>query len=114
MVAKSKAAEMIPTRGEKRTFKNDSALEGFIDSNAEKNLHQLDGLDKKLTQAAKRQNETLTSQLHKASAAVYPGGHLQERALSLLPFLNKHGDGLIRQIYEAIDLGDYEHQVVQL
>jgi len=52
--------------------------------------------------------------LHKASAAVYPGGHLQERALGLLPFLNKHGDGLNRQIYEALDLGDYEHQVLQL
>ena len=97
-----------------RVAKLDPTLEGFVDSTAGKILHQLDGLDKKLTQAVKRQNETLTGQLHKASAAVFPGGHLQERALSLLPFLNKHSDGLIRQIYEALDLGDYEHQVVAI
>jgi bacillithiol biosynthesis cysteine-adding enzyme BshC len=104
--------ELQTLRG--RVTKLDPTLEGFIDSTAGKILHQLDGLDKKLTQAVKRQNETLTSQLHKASAAVYPNGHLQERGLSLLPFLNKHGEGLIRQIYEAIDLGDYEHQVVAI
>jgi len=94
--------------------KLDPTLEGFIESTAGKILHQLDGLDKKLTQAVKRQNETLTGQVHKAATAVFPNGHLQERSLSLLPFLAKHGDGIIRQIYEAIDLGDYEHQVVQL
>ena len=92
----------------------DPTLEGFIDSTAGKIFHQLDALDKKLTQVAKRKNETLTSQVHKAATAVFPGGHLQERSLSLLPFLAKHGDGIIRQIYEAIDLGDYEHQVVPL
>ncbi len=97
-----------------RVTQLDPTLEGFVDSTAGKILHQIEGLDKKLTQAVKRQNETLTGQLHKASAAIFPGGHLQERALSLLPFLNKHGDGLIRQIYEAIDLGDYEHQVAAI
>jgi bacillithiol biosynthesis cysteine-adding enzyme BshC len=97
-----------------RIAKLDPTLEGFIDTTAGKILHQLDGLDKKLTQAVKRQNETLTSQVRKAAAAVFPGGHLQERSLSLLPFLAKHGDGIVRQIYEAIDLGDCEHQVVAL
>ena len=97
-----------------RVAKLDPTLEGFIESTAGKILHQLDGLDKKLTQAVKRQNETLTSQVHKAATAVFPNGHLQERSLSLLPYLAKHGDGLIHQIYEAIDLGDHEHQVVPL
>lgn len=97
-----------------RVGKLDPTLEGFIDTTSGKILHQLDGLDKKLTQAMKRQNETLTSQVHKAAIAVFPNGHLQERSLSLLPYLAKHGDGIIRQIYEAIDLGDYEHQVVPL
>jgi bacillithiol biosynthesis cysteine-adding enzyme BshC len=92
----------------------DPTLEGFVESTAGKILHQLDGLDKKLTQAVKRQNETLTSQVHKAATAVFPNGHLQERNLSLLPFLAKYGDGIVRKIYEAIDLGDYEHQVVAL
>ncbi len=97
-----------------RVAKIDPTLDGFIESSAGKILHQLDGIDKKITQAVKRRNETLTSQIHKAATAVFPNGHLQERSLSLLPYLAKYGGGIVRQIYEAIDLGDYEHQVVQL
>jgi bacillithiol biosynthesis cysteine-adding enzyme BshC len=97
-----------------RAARLDPTLEGFVESTTGKILHQLDGLDKKLTQAVKRRNETLASQVRKAATAVFPNGHLQERSLSLLPFLAKHGDGIIRQIYEAIDLGDYAHQVLSL
>lgn len=92
----------------------DPTLEGFIDNTAGKILHQLDGLDKKLTQAVKRQNETLTNQLRKVATAVFPNNQLQERSLSVLPFSVKHGGALIRKIYEEIDLGDYDHQVVTL
>lgn len=92
----------------------DPTLTAFIDNTAGKMLHQLDGLDRKLTQAVKRRNETLSSQLRKAATAVFADNQLQERSLSLLPFLVKYGDGLIRQIYEAIDLGDHDHQVVAL
>jgi bacillithiol biosynthesis cysteine-adding enzyme BshC len=92
----------------------DATLGGFIEKEQGKIFHQLETIEKKLLQAAKRQNETLTQQIAKAAHALYPNRHLQERELSFVPYLCKYGRGLIQKIYEQIDLADFQHQVVEL
>jgi bacillithiol biosynthesis cysteine-adding enzyme BshC len=92
----------------------DATLGGFIEKEQGKIFHQLEGIEKKLLQALKRQNETLAQQITKAAHALYPHRHLQERELSFVSFLCKYGRGLVQKLYEEIDLGDFRHQVVAL
>jgi len=92
----------------------DATLGGFIEKEQGKIFHQLETVEKKLLQAAKKQNETLTQQIAKAAHALYPHRHLQERELSFVPYLCKYGRGLIQKIYEQIDLTNFQHQVVEL
>lgn len=97
-----------------RATKLDATLAAFIDKEHGKILHQLDALEKKLVQATKRQNETLQQQVLKAAHALYPAQHLQERELSLVPFLCKYGRSLVTQLYDSIEVEDFNHQVVSL
>jgi hypothetical protein len=45
------------------------------------------------------------------SGLVYPQRHLQERLYSILPFLAKHGTGLVDELYECLNLGCPDHQL---
>jgi bacillithiol biosynthesis cysteine-adding enzyme BshC len=92
----------------------DATLGGFIEKEQGKIFHQLEIIEKKLLQAVKRQNETLAQQIGKAAHALYPHRRLQERELSFVPFLCKYGRGLIQQLYEQIDLTNFQHQIVEL
>lgn len=92
----------------------DATLAGFIDKERGKIFHQLEIIENKLLQATKRQNETLTQQILKAAHALYPRQQLQEREFSLVPFLSKHGKGLVRQLYEQMDVQRFDHQVIEL
>jgi bacillithiol biosynthesis cysteine-adding enzyme BshC len=97
-----------------RAITVDPTLAGFIEKEQGKIFHQLEGIEKKLLQAVKRQSEVLTQQITKAAHALYPHQHLQERELSFVPFLCKYGRGLIQKLYEQIDLMDFRHHVVEL
>lgn len=97
-----------------RATKLDPTLAAFIDKEHGKILHQLDALEKKLVQATKRQNETLQQQLLKAAHALYPMQHLQERELSIVPFLCKYGKAFLARLYEELEIEDFKHQIVAL
>ncbi|MDZ7291114.1 MAG: bacillithiol biosynthesis cysteine-adding enzyme BshC, partial [candidate division KSB1 bacterium] len=97
-----------------RAMTVDATLGGFIEKEQGKILHQLEGIEKKLLHAVKRQNETLAQQITKAAHALYPHHHLQERELSFVPFLCKYGRPLVQKLYEQIDLANFQHQIVEL
>ncbi len=97
-----------------RATQLDPTLAAFIDKEHGKILHQLDALEKKLLQATKRQNETLQQQILKAAHALYPAQHLQERELSIIPFLCKYGKALLARLYDAMEVEDFQHQVIEL
>ncbi|MDZ7267285.1 MAG: bacillithiol biosynthesis cysteine-adding enzyme BshC [candidate division KSB1 bacterium] len=92
----------------------DAPLAGFIDKERGKIFHQLAIIENKLLQAAKRQNETLTQQILKAAHALYPRQQLQEREFSIVPFLCKHGRGLVRRLYDLMEVQRFDHQVIEL
>ncbi len=73
------------------------------------------GATRTKTLLAKFQNDEVTSrQLSSLFSSLLPNGGLQERSLNVFTFLNKYGPNLIGWLYEAIDLEDKDHRIVDL
>jgi len=77
-------------------------------------LRQIDWMEKKLIQAARRKDELLRSQVRQVVSALAPRGGLQERTLTALPFLARAGRGLLDQLDAALDPFAPEHRAVVL
>lgn len=71
-------------------------------------------LEKKIVQAAKKQNGIAVGQVRKAGDHLYPKGHLQERVFNVVPFLLKYGPSFVDRLDEAIDLDAYDHQILTI
>jgi uncharacterized protein YllA (UPF0747 family) len=73
----------------------DPTLEGAARSVLGRVNHELQGLHTKIIHAAKKRDETLRRQFMRARALAFPEGHLQERTLGFVYFLNRYGPALI-------------------
>ena len=73
----------------------DPTLEGAAKSTLGKIEHELRTLHGKMIHAAKKRDETLRRQFMRARAQVFPDGHLQERTLGFVYFLNRYGPASI-------------------
>ncbi len=76
--------------------------------------HSLKFLEKKIVQAAKTQDDIAIRQFEKATHNLYPRRQLQERVFNIVPYLIKYGHGLIDRWAQAIDLDEYDHQVMAM
>jgi len=94
--------------------KIDPTLADFVKNSSGRILGQIEGIEKKVLQAYKKRNDVLRQQLYKASHSLYPNNQLQERQLNIVPYLFKHGFSFIDQLYEAMDVSSFDHQIVQL
>jgi bacillithiol biosynthesis cysteine-adding enzyme BshC len=81
----------------------DPTLVPTVASTRGKLLHHLKELESKAHRAVKRKNETVHSQFLATRTALFPGFEMQERKLSPLVFLNKHGWHFSRMIEEGAD-----------
>jgi bacillithiol biosynthesis cysteine-adding enzyme BshC len=77
-------------------------------------LKRFQFIEKKITRAAKRKNETLTSQAERLLAALFPRGGLQERTLNVLPFLARYGMRALQEECRAIDISAPLHHCVEI
>jgi uncharacterized protein YllA (UPF0747 family) len=87
-------------------------LQDSIEFTRGKMNRQLKFMEKKVLRAAGRRNETALRQLHKASASLYPGRHLQERVFNIVPYLIKYGYGLMDKLNRDIEIDEHNHQVL--
>ncbi|MGZ5438301.1 MAG: bacillithiol biosynthesis cysteine-adding enzyme BshC [Candidatus Aminicenantales bacterium] len=71
---------------------------------------QLDFLQKKVQQAARKRNDIAVQQLHKAVDNLFPNQRLQERVFNIVPYLIKYGAPFIDQLDQAIDIDVADHQ----
>jgi bacillithiol biosynthesis cysteine-adding enzyme BshC len=71
-----------------------------------------DFIEKKITQAARRKDESLRGQVERLAAALAPRGDLQERTLTVLPFLARYGGRVLDQAMEATEPFAPEHRGV--
>lgn len=92
----------------------ESGLADSVDLARGKADQQLNFLEKKVRQAATKQNDIATRQLRKAIDDLFPRGHLQERVFNIVPYLIKYGAGFMDRIDRAIDIDETDHQFLFL
>ncbi len=92
----------------------DPTLEGASRSTLGRMQNDLQKLHNKVIQASKRKNETLRRQFTRTQGQVFPDGHLQERTLGLVYFLNRYGPALVDRLAEELPLDLGRHWLLTL
>lgn len=92
----------------------DATLEGAARSTLGKMQHDLSTLRGKVISAAKKRDETLRRQFHRAQAQAFPDGIPQERALGSISLLNRYGFALVDRLKDELPLDIGHHWVLTL
>jgi uncharacterized protein YllA (UPF0747 family) len=80
----------------------DPTLERTVQSARNQALGGTQEIEKKLVASVKRTHETLTGQIAKARAALYPLGAPQERTLTIASFLLRYGPPLLDEVAREV------------
>jgi bacillithiol biosynthesis cysteine-adding enzyme BshC len=94
--------------------KLDQTLLGALETASEKMLYQFNGLRSKAARAEGFRTGVIGAHENEIASALLPNNSLQERSLSLLPFLASEGRELLDQLTRCIKTGTGEHCVVYL
>ncbi|MGA2739261.1 MAG: bacillithiol biosynthesis cysteine-adding enzyme BshC [Bryobacteraceae bacterium] len=89
----------------------DASLAAALGKNRQKMLYQLAKMERKIGRETMARDARAALDAAYLSDLVYPERHLQERLYSILPFLAKHGTGLIDDLYECLNLDCPDHQL---
>ena len=92
----------------------DPTLEGAARSTLGRMQHDLETLQGKTIQAAKRRNETLRRQFVRARALAFPHGHPQERTIGFVSFLNQYGPALVERLEDELPLELGHHWIIAI
>mgnify|MGYP001445454962 CR=1 FL=1 len=87
----------------------DPTLTGVVETTRSRMDRDLKTLRNKIIKAAKRRDETLSRQYHRARSQAFPNGDPQERAVGLIYFLNRYGPQLVDHLLDnmALDIGKH-------
>ncbi len=92
----------------------DPTLASALETGRRKINYQLEGLRTRFHRAQMSRDEAAHRQLQRAFDQLYPNRELQERHINIASLLARHGTYVIEWIYNAINLGSNEHQIVYL
>ena len=92
----------------------DPTLATALDTGRKKINYQLDGLKTRFVRAQMTRDEAAHRQLQRAFDQLYPNKDLQERHINITSLLARHGTYVIEWIFNAINIGSNEHQIVYL
>jgi bacillithiol synthase len=92
----------------------DPTLAEALETGRRKINYQLEGLRSRFHRAQMSRDETAHRQLQRAFDQLYPEKDLQERHINISSLLARHGRYVTDWIYNAINLGSTEHQIVYL
>ena len=92
----------------------DPTLASALETGRKKINYQLDGLRQRFVRAQMTRDEAAHRQLQRAFDQLYPNKNLQERHINITSLLARHGTYVIEWIFNAINLGSNEHQIVYL
>ena len=92
----------------------DPTLASALETGRKKINYQLDGLRTRFVRAQMSRDEAVHRQLQRASDQLYPNKDLQERHINITSLLARHGTYVIEWIFNAINLGSNDHQIVYL
>src|SRR5262249_52417388 len=88
----------------------DPTLADALDKGRRKINYQIDGLRTRFNRAQVARDEAVQRQLGHAFDLLYPEKTLQERRISVISLLARHGRYVIDWIFDAIDLESNEHE----
>ena len=111
------SAKAIQTELEKLTksIKGfDPGLSKALDKSCAKVQYQITKMEKKTAREAMRRDARATADAEYLHNAIYPHRHLQERMYGILPFLATYGMDLVDRIYQCVEPGCPDHQVLTL
>jgi bacillithiol biosynthesis cysteine-adding enzyme BshC len=92
----------------------DPTLAEALETGRRKINYQLEGLRTRFHRAQMGRDRAAHRQLERAITALYPHKSLQERHVNITSLLARHGSYVISWIYDAINLGSPDHQIVYL
>jgi bacillithiol biosynthesis cysteine-adding enzyme BshC len=92
----------------------DPTLADALDKGRRKINHQINGLRTRFQRAQIGRDEALRRQLERAFDLLYPEKNLQERHMNITSLLARHGRYVVDWMFDAIDLGANEHEMVFL
>ncbi len=92
----------------------DPTLANALETGRKKINYQLDGLKQRFVRAQMTRDEAAHRQLQRAFDQLFPNKDLQERHINITSLLARHGTYVIEWIFNAINLGSNEHQIVYL
>jgi bacillithiol synthase len=90
----------------------DSTLAAAADKSRAKIQYQLAKMERKTARETLNRNQRASAEASSISGLIFPDKHLQERLYSILPFIAKHGPGLMDTLYENISLDCPDHRVL--
>ncbi|HEX8851943.1 MAG TPA: bacillithiol biosynthesis BshC, partial [Pyrinomonadaceae bacterium] len=76
--------------------------------------YQLEGMRSRFHRAQLARDRAAYRQLERASVALYPEKSLQERHVNIASLYARHGRYVVDWIFNSIDIGSVEHQIVYL
>jgi bacillithiol biosynthesis cysteine-adding enzyme BshC len=92
----------------------DPTLADALETGRRKINYQLEGLRTRFHRAQLSRDEAAQRQLQRAFDQLYPDKALQERHINITSLLARHGRYVVEWIYNAINIGSNEHQIVYL
>ena len=92
----------------------DPTLEGAAKNTLSRMQHDLENLQGKTIQAAKKRNETLRRQFQRTRALAFPNGHAQERSIGFIWFLNQYGEAFVERLWQELPLDMGTHWVITI
>ncbi|HEY5885664.1 MAG TPA: bacillithiol biosynthesis cysteine-adding enzyme BshC [Pyrinomonadaceae bacterium] len=92
----------------------DPTLADALETGRRKINYQLEGLRTRFHRAQMSRDEAAHRQLQRAFEQLYPHKDLQERHINITSLLARHGRYVVEWIYNSINIGSVEHQVVFL
>jgi bacillithiol biosynthesis cysteine-adding enzyme BshC len=92
----------------------DSTLEGAGRTTLARMQKDLETLQGKTVQAAKRRNDTLRRQFVRTRTLAFPNGHAQERTIGFVWFLNQYGPALVERLWHDLPINMGQHWIVTI
>jgi bacillithiol biosynthesis cysteine-adding enzyme BshC len=92
----------------------DPTLADALETGRKKINYQLEGLRARFVRAQMTRDEAAHRQLQRTFDQLYPNKNLQERHINITSLLARHGTYVMEWIFNAINIGSNEHQIVYL
>ena len=79
-----------------------------------KMLYHVSAIRKKTLRALARKTDHAEDRIAQLFDSLMPNGGLQERSINVFSFINTYGPDFLRSVYDAIDLNDKRHRILEI